>query len=300
MRSVPLSALRARRRARRRCRPCGTCSRAGCAGRRASASSTVTHGVPPRSRPCRASRRGAPRRAVSATTANTTWPWNSICPVGEHRIVAGDRADIVLAGNVGGGQHRDHAGRRAHRVEIEPSDLPARDRRAADRDVQRAFRLADVVDVGRAARDMLRRGVMRIERRTTRSRSSSARRSGSADIGGLPEAGDARLLASRRRRSRSAPCAAARARHRGDRPRSRAGRRSARSPRRAARSPRPSPAAGRDTPRSAPSRPGCARFGVAAMPPKAMRAPAMRVPSTRSLNAPITAEMSWSKRLEIL
>ena len=43
-----------------------------------------------------------------------------------------------------------------------------------------------------------------------------------------------------------------------------------------------------------------ARFGIAAMPPKAMRAPAMRVPSRRSLNAPITAEMSESKRLEIL
>ena len=99
--------------------------------------------------------RGAARLSrVSATTANTTWPWNSIVSVGEHRIVAHHRADIVLAGNVGGGQHRDDAGRGAHGVEIERSDPPARDRRAADRDVQRALRLADVVDVDGGAGDM--------------------------------------------------------------------------------------------------------------------------------------------------
>ena len=34
-------------------------------------------------------------------------------------IVVDDRADIVLAGDVGGGEDRDHAGRGAHRVQIE-------------------------------------------------------------------------------------------------------------------------------------------------------------------------------------
>ena len=43
-----------------------------------------------------------------------------------------------------------------------------------------------------------------------------------------------------------------------------------------------------------------ARFGVAAMPPKAMRAPVTMPSSTVMLKAPQTAEMSWSKRLDSL
>ena len=39
--------------------------------------------------------------------------------VREDRIVVLDRADVVHAGNVGGGDHRDHAGRRAHRGKVE-------------------------------------------------------------------------------------------------------------------------------------------------------------------------------------
>ena len=69
-------------------------------------------------------------------------------------------ADVVLAGDVGRGQHRDHAGRGAHRIEIDAEQLPGRDRRAADRDVQQALGLADVVDEGRAARDVLGGRVM--------------------------------------------------------------------------------------------------------------------------------------------
>ena len=43
-----------------------------------------------------------------------------------------------------------------------------------------------------------------------------------------------------------------------------------------------------------------ARFGVAAMPPKARRASVMRPSETEILKPPITAEISWSNRLEIL
>ena len=39
--------------------------------------------------------------------------------VGEQPVVMDDRADIVLAGNVGGGEDGDHAGRGPHRVEIQ-------------------------------------------------------------------------------------------------------------------------------------------------------------------------------------
>jgi hypothetical protein len=43
-----------------------------------------------------------------------------------------------------------------------------------------------------------------------------------------------------------------------------------------------------------------ARFGTPAMPPKAIRALVTRPPSTVTLKQPQTAEISWSKRLDIL
>jgi hypothetical protein len=43
-----------------------------------------------------------------------------------------------------------------------------------------------------------------------------------------------------------------------------------------------------------------ARFGVAAMPPKAMRAPVIVPPSTVTAKPAATEEMSSSRRLEIL
>jgi len=78
----------------------------------------------------------------------------------EDRIVMQHRADIVLARDVRRGQHRDHARRRLHGCEIDAHQLAGRDRRAADRDVQQAFGLADIVDEGRAAGDMLCRRVV--------------------------------------------------------------------------------------------------------------------------------------------
>ena len=122
-------------------------------------------------------------------------------------------------------------------VEIDAEQLPGRDRRAADRDVQQALRLADVVDVARLPATCFGAESCAHRRRTTRSRNSSARRSSCTDIRRLPVADDRGSAASTCRRSRSAPCAAARAPPRRDSARSRAGRRSARSPRRAPRSP---------------------------------------------------------------
>ena len=78
----------------------------------------------------------------------------------EDRIVVQHRPDIVLAGNVCGGEHSDHAGRGAHRIEIDAKQLPDGYRRTADRDMQQAFRLPHVVHEGRGPGDMLGRRVM--------------------------------------------------------------------------------------------------------------------------------------------
>ena len=90
---------------------------------------------------------------VSAITQKIGWPWNCDLAVGEHRLVMpAGRADVVLAGNVLGGQHVDDAGRGAHRRQID-----RRDRRAcatvdeAEAAMQRAGRLRHVVDVDRPA-----------------------------------------------------------------------------------------------------------------------------------------------------
>ncbi len=66
--------------------------------------------------------------------------------VGEQRLVGENGRDVVLAGNVGGGQHRNDAVGRAHRGKIEPAQRAARLVGHADGDMQRALRLANVVD----------------------------------------------------------------------------------------------------------------------------------------------------------
>ena len=81
--------------------------------------------------------------------------------LGQDRVVVHDRAAVVDAGNVGGRQHRDHAGHRAHPRQVERDQPPVRHRRQAERAMQRAGDLGQVVDVGRAARDVERRGFMR-------------------------------------------------------------------------------------------------------------------------------------------
>ena len=71
--------------------------------------------------------------------------------VREHRLVGAGRRDVVFAGNVGCGDNGDHARKRADFGEIDAANGAPRDRRAADRDVQRARRLGNVIDIfGRA------------------------------------------------------------------------------------------------------------------------------------------------------
>ncbi len=80
---------------------------------------------------------------------------------GKHRIVAHHRTDVVASGDVGRGQHRDDARHLAHGVEIDAHDPPARRRCPAGREMQRALRLAQVVDVDGGARDVANRGIVR-------------------------------------------------------------------------------------------------------------------------------------------
>ena len=119
----------------------------------------------------------APRLvAVRATTANTAWPWNIDLA---RRRSSGSSAktgrDVVLAGNVGRGQHRDNAGRRAHRAEIEARHHAAGPVRHADGDMQRPLGLADVVDIGRRALHVQPSGIVRQRLVNDRSRSGEFR-----------------------------------------------------------------------------------------------------------------------------
>ena len=60
--------------------------------------------------------------------------------LGEEQVVVEDRADIVLAGDVGGGEDRDHAGGGADRVEIEPGQPRMAVGGEAEGEVERAGR----------------------------------------------------------------------------------------------------------------------------------------------------------------
>ena len=85
-------------------------------------------------------------------------------PVGEDRIVVDDRAAIVGAGDVGGDQHCDDAGQRRDALAIERDEAPVGDRRQAQRGVQCAGELGQVVDVGRGAGDVKVRRLVRKRR----------------------------------------------------------------------------------------------------------------------------------------
>ena len=65
-----------------------------------------------------------------------------------------DRADIVLAGDVGGREDRDHARRGADGVEIEAGQPRMAVGGEAEGQVERAGRLGQIVDIGRGAGDM--------------------------------------------------------------------------------------------------------------------------------------------------
>jgi hypothetical protein len=81
--------------------------------------------------------------------------------VREQRIVAEGRRHVVLAGDVGGGEDSDDAGHRTHRGDVEGDQASARFRRLADRHMERAVRLADVVDILRHPLHVLDGGIVR-------------------------------------------------------------------------------------------------------------------------------------------
>ena len=82
--------------------------------------------------------------------------------VGEQRFVGERGGDVVLAGNVGRGEHSDDAGRRANSVEIERAQRSRRLVGHADADMQRARGLADVVDIGRGPAHVHARRIVRM------------------------------------------------------------------------------------------------------------------------------------------
>ncbi len=92
-------------------------------------------------------------------------------PVGEDGIVVDDGAAIVRAGDVGGGQHGDHARRRAHRREVDRPDPGMRLLGQAERRMQGAGDLRNVVDVERFAGDMQMRRFVRMAHARRRKRS---------------------------------------------------------------------------------------------------------------------------------
>ena len=72
-------------------------------------------------------------------------------PVGQDRVVVHDRAALVFAGDVFGGNHVHHAGQRAQRVQTDALEPAVRHRGQTQRRMQRAGQFGQVVDVGGAA-----------------------------------------------------------------------------------------------------------------------------------------------------
>ena len=75
-------------------------------------------------------------------------------------VVLVRRGDVVLAGNVVGGEDRKHAGRGLDGRQIEREQLAMRDGREADIGMGETGRLGDVVDIEGFASDMLLGGIM--------------------------------------------------------------------------------------------------------------------------------------------
>ena len=81
--------------------------------------------------------------------------------VGEQRLVGEHRRDVVLAGYIGRRQNGDHARRRAHGAKVQALQFAAGLVGHADRDMQRACGLADVIDIVRRALDVQPGGIVR-------------------------------------------------------------------------------------------------------------------------------------------
>ena len=81
---------------------------------------------------------------------------------GEDRVVVHDRPAVVGAGEVGGGEHADHAGHRTHRVQVEPGDAGVRLGGQAERGVRGAREFGQIVHVHRLAAHMQVGGFVRV------------------------------------------------------------------------------------------------------------------------------------------
>ena len=101
-------------------------------------------------------------------------------PVREQRLVGEHRRDVVLAGNIGRRQNGDDARRRARRLEVQALQSATGLVGHADRDMQRARRLADIVDIVRRALNVQTRGIVRQRLMDDRGRESEDRRHHSA------------------------------------------------------------------------------------------------------------------------
>ena len=76
------------------------------------------------------------------------------------RIVAFHRTAIVPTRNVGRGEHTNHTRGVSHGLQVETRDATACDRRSTRRNVERALRFPNVVDIRRAPAHLPRRGIV--------------------------------------------------------------------------------------------------------------------------------------------
>ena len=79
----------------------------------------------------------------------------------EQGLVGENRRDVVLAGNIGRRQNGDDARGAAHRFQTQALQFAGGLVGHADRDMQRARGLADVVDISRRALDVQAGGIVR-------------------------------------------------------------------------------------------------------------------------------------------
>ena len=151
----------------------------------------------------------------------------------QNGVIAGvDRAGIVAPGDILCREHANNAGRGAYRGKLDRFDPTACHRRAANGEMQRAFRLANVVHVDGAAANVAHRGIV------PRGHADGARRSFGYDVRSLREFSDRQRHPPEHqspashglafRLPRSALCAKARAPCRGDSGRCRADQRAVR------------------------------------------------------------------------
>jgi hypothetical protein len=82
----------------------------------------------------------------------------------EHRIVAGNRADVVPAGYVGGGQHSDDTRRSAHSGQVHSRNPGVSLAGIADLHMKQPCGLGNIVNVNRLAADMLRAAIVAAKR----------------------------------------------------------------------------------------------------------------------------------------